>query len=193
MSVLLIVIPTEYATKSPSIKVNMGTQRPGPTPTPTEGPVLVETKLSMCLYHFLNSNVYNENWCHSIFGRIHVKSVKTISFSHNPCCVHCHKLHSFLTVVQVFTYSDTFCPVGSSQPVIVAVGVVLALLMCGSCLLAGVWWKRRYFVCLTEFIYFISKVCTRLLIIHGVVYYSSTSTLGHWQRYWCWWRLCNSS
>ncbi|XP_075868681.1 discoidin, CUB and LCCL domain-containing protein 1 [Nelusetta ayraudi] len=31
----------------------------------------------------------------------------------------------------------------SSQPVIVAVGVVLALLMCGSCLLAGVWWKRR--------------------------------------------------
>ncbi|XP_076594012.1 discoidin, CUB and LCCL domain-containing protein 1 isoform X1 [Chaetodon auriga] len=30
-----------------------------------------------------------------------------------------------------------------SQPVIVAVGVVLALLMCGSCLLAGVWWKRR--------------------------------------------------
>lgn len=55
MSVLLIVIPTEYATKSPSIKVNMGTQRPGPTPTPTEGPVLVETKLSMCLYHFLNS------------------------------------------------------------------------------------------------------------------------------------------
>ncbi|TKS81881.1 Discoidin, CUB and LCCL domain-containing protein 1 [Collichthys lucidus] len=67
----------EYATKSPSIKVNMGTQRPGTSPTPTEGPVLVETKLS------------------------------------------------------------------SSQPVIVAVGVVLALLMCGSCLLAGVWWKRR--------------------------------------------------
>ncbi|XP_038567704.1 discoidin, CUB and LCCL domain-containing protein 1 isoform X1 [Micropterus salmoides] len=31
----------------------------------------------------------------------------------------------------------------SSQPVIVAVGVVLALLMCGSCLLVGVWWKRR--------------------------------------------------
>nr|XP_046254871.1 discoidin, CUB and LCCL domain-containing protein 1 isoform X2 [Scatophagus argus] len=31
----------------------------------------------------------------------------------------------------------------SSQPVIVAVGVVLALLMCGSCLLAGVWWRRR--------------------------------------------------
>ncbi|XP_030250152.1 discoidin, CUB and LCCL domain-containing protein 1 isoform X2 [Sparus aurata] len=62
---------------SPSIKVNMGTPRTSPTPTPTEGPVLVETRLS------------------------------------------------------------------SSQPVIVAVGVVLALLMCGSCLLAGVWWKRR--------------------------------------------------
>ncbi|XP_072250577.1 discoidin, CUB and LCCL domain-containing protein 1 [Leuresthes tenuis] len=31
----------------------------------------------------------------------------------------------------------------SSQPVIVAVGVVLGLLMCGSCLLAGIWWKRR--------------------------------------------------
>ncbi|XP_054478261.1 discoidin, CUB and LCCL domain-containing protein 1 isoform X2 [Anoplopoma fimbria] len=31
----------------------------------------------------------------------------------------------------------------SSQPVIVAVGVVLGLIMCGSCLLAGVWWKRR--------------------------------------------------
>lgn len=31
----------------------------------------------------------------------------------------------------------------SGQPVIVAVGVVLGLIMCGSCLLAGVWWKRR--------------------------------------------------
>ncbi|XP_029359245.1 discoidin, CUB and LCCL domain-containing protein 1 isoform X2 [Echeneis naucrates] len=31
----------------------------------------------------------------------------------------------------------------ASQPVIVAVGVVLGLIMCGSCLLAGVWWKRR--------------------------------------------------
>ncbi|XP_071757746.1 discoidin, CUB and LCCL domain-containing protein 1 isoform X2 [Centroberyx gerrardi] len=31
----------------------------------------------------------------------------------------------------------------SSQPVIVAVGVVLGLIMCASCLLAGVWWKRR--------------------------------------------------
>ncbi|KAM3613581.1 uncharacterized protein V6R79_001788 [Siganus canaliculatus] len=31
----------------------------------------------------------------------------------------------------------------SSQPVIVAVGVALALLTCGSCLLAGIWWKRR--------------------------------------------------
>ncbi|XP_034465764.1 discoidin, CUB and LCCL domain-containing protein 1 isoform X2 [Hippoglossus hippoglossus] len=34
-------------------------------------------------------------------------------------------------------------PTGTSQPVIVAVGVVLGLIMCGSCLLAGVWWKRR--------------------------------------------------
>ncbi|XP_037532969.1 discoidin, CUB and LCCL domain-containing protein 1 [Nematolebias whitei] len=32
---------------------------------------------------------------------------------------------------------------GAGQPVIVAVGVVLGLIMCGSCLLAGVWWKRR--------------------------------------------------
>ncbi|XP_036930131.1 discoidin, CUB and LCCL domain-containing protein 1 isoform X1 [Acanthopagrus latus] len=63
--------------ESPPIKVNLGTPRTSPAPTPTEGPVLVETRLS------------------------------------------------------------------SSQPVIVAVGVVLALLMCGSCLLAGVWWKRR--------------------------------------------------
>ncbi|XP_017288762.1 discoidin, CUB and LCCL domain-containing protein 1 isoform X2 [Kryptolebias marmoratus] len=31
----------------------------------------------------------------------------------------------------------------TSQPVMVAVGVVLGLIMCGSCLLAGVWWKRR--------------------------------------------------
>lgn len=31
----------------------------------------------------------------------------------------------------------------SSQPVIVAVGVVLGLIMCGSCLLAGVWWRQR--------------------------------------------------
>lgn len=59
-------------------------------------------------------------------------------------CVHCNKLYSFL--VQVFTHSDTCSPAGSSQPVIVAVGVVLALLMCGSCLLAGVWWKRRYYM-----------------------------------------------
>ncbi|XP_018542336.1 discoidin, CUB and LCCL domain-containing protein 1 [Lates calcarifer] len=62
---------------SPSIKVNVGTLHPSPSPASTEGPVLVETKLS------------------------------------------------------------------TSQPVIVAVGVVLGLLMCGSCLLAGVWWKRR--------------------------------------------------
>ncbi|XP_029307277.1 discoidin, CUB and LCCL domain-containing protein 1 isoform X2 [Cottoperca gobio] len=63
--------------ESPSIKVNMGTPRPSPNPTTTDGPVLVETRLS------------------------------------------------------------------SSQPVIVAVAVVLGLIMCGSCLLAGVWWKRR--------------------------------------------------
>nr|XP_057940312.1 discoidin, CUB and LCCL domain-containing protein 1 [Doryrhamphus excisus] len=31
----------------------------------------------------------------------------------------------------------------SSQAVIIAVGVVLGLIMCFSCLLAGVWWKRR--------------------------------------------------
>ncbi|KAF3839941.1 hypothetical protein F7725_018658 [Dissostichus mawsoni] len=63
--------------ESPPIKINMGTPRPTLPPTPTEGPVLVETRLS------------------------------------------------------------------SSQPVIVAVGVVLGLIMCGSCLMAGVWWKRR--------------------------------------------------
>ncbi|XP_076016809.1 discoidin, CUB and LCCL domain-containing protein 1 [Genypterus blacodes] len=32
---------------------------------------------------------------------------------------------------------------GSSQAVMVAVGVVLGLIMCISCLMAGVWWKRR--------------------------------------------------
>ncbi|KAF3691755.1 Discoidin, CUB and LCCL domain-containing protein 1 Precursor [Channa argus] len=64
--------------ESPSTKHdNMSTLRPGPFPTTTERPVLVEHQLS------------------------------------------------------------------SSQPVIVAVGVVLGLLMCGSCLLAGIWWKRR--------------------------------------------------
>lgn len=31
----------------------------------------------------------------------------------------------------------------SSQPVIVAVGVVLGLIMCSSCLLVGVWWRQR--------------------------------------------------
>uniref|UniRef100_A0A3Q3J878 Uncharacterized protein n=1 Tax=Monopterus albus TaxID=43700 RepID=A0A3Q3J878_MONAL len=36
-------------------------------------------------------------------------------------------------------------PVGSSPPVVVAVGVVLGLIMCGCCLLAGVWWKRSIF------------------------------------------------
>uniref|UniRef100_A0A7N6FCZ9 Uncharacterized protein n=1 Tax=Anabas testudineus TaxID=64144 RepID=A0A7N6FCZ9_ANATE len=34
---------------------------------------------------------------------------------------------------------------GSSQPIIVAVGVVLGLIMCGSCLLAGIWWNRSMF------------------------------------------------
>ncbi|XP_061572502.1 discoidin, CUB and LCCL domain-containing protein 1 [Cololabis saira] len=33
--------------------------------------------------------------------------------------------------------------ISSSQPVLVAVGVVLGLIMCGSCFLAGVWWRRR--------------------------------------------------
>uniref|UniRef100_A0A3Q4GG64 Si:dkey-34d22.1 n=1 Tax=Neolamprologus brichardi TaxID=32507 RepID=A0A3Q4GG64_NEOBR len=33
---------------------------------------------------------------------------------------------------------------GSSQPVIVAVGVALGLMICGSCVLAGFWLKRRY-------------------------------------------------
>ncbi|XP_026149928.1 discoidin, CUB and LCCL domain-containing protein 1 isoform X3 [Mastacembelus armatus] len=63
--------------ETPFVKINMGTPYPSPSLTTTEGPVLVETRLS------------------------------------------------------------------SSQPVIVAVGVVLGLIMCGSCLLAGVWWKRR--------------------------------------------------
>ncbi|XP_061631411.1 discoidin, CUB and LCCL domain-containing protein 1 isoform X1 [Phyllopteryx taeniolatus] len=31
----------------------------------------------------------------------------------------------------------------SSQPVIIAVGLVLGLIMCFGCLLAGIWWKRR--------------------------------------------------
>ncbi|XP_029958522.1 discoidin, CUB and LCCL domain-containing protein 1 [Salarias fasciatus] len=31
----------------------------------------------------------------------------------------------------------------SSQPAMVAVGVVLGLIMCGSCLLVGIWWRRR--------------------------------------------------
>ncbi|CAK6976203.1 discoidin%2C CUB and LCCL domain-containing protein 1 [Scomber scombrus] len=56
---------------------NVGTPRPSHSPTPTGGPVLVETRLS------------------------------------------------------------------STQPVIIAVGVALGLIMCSSCLLAGVWWKRR--------------------------------------------------
>ncbi|XP_039974007.1 discoidin, CUB and LCCL domain-containing protein 1 isoform X2 [Xiphias gladius] len=73
---------TKLTPRSPSTggslsKVNMGTPRPSTSPTPTEGPVLVETRLT------------------------------------------------------------------TSQPVVVAVGVVLGLIMCGSCLLAGVWWKRR--------------------------------------------------
>ncbi|XP_062254802.1 discoidin, CUB and LCCL domain-containing protein 1 isoform X1 [Platichthys flesus] len=63
--------------ESPPIQVYTETQRPGSSPTTTDGPVLVETRPS------------------------------------------------------------------TSQAVIVAVGVVLGLIMCGSCLLAGVWWKRR--------------------------------------------------
>lgn len=46
-------------------------------------------------------------------------------------------------IVDLFRHF-TLTPAGSSQPMMVAVGVVLGLIMCGSCLLAGVWWKRRY-------------------------------------------------
>uniref|UniRef100_A0A3P8UZF5 Si:dkey-34d22.1 n=1 Tax=Cynoglossus semilaevis TaxID=244447 RepID=A0A3P8UZF5_CYNSE len=53
------------------------------------------------------------------------------------------KLHSFVMLVQLFTHSNTCPSAGTSQSVIVAVGVVLGLIMCCSCLLAGVWWKRR--------------------------------------------------
>ncbi|MEQ2228863.1 hypothetical protein ILYODFUR_012973, partial [Ilyodon furcidens] len=62
--------------ESPSIKNNMDTLNPSPSPTPSEKTLLVET-------------------------------------------------------------------IGPSQPVMVAVGVVLGLVTCGSCLLAGIWWKRR--------------------------------------------------
>ncbi|MED6289284.1 hypothetical protein CHARACLAT_001270, partial [Characodon lateralis] len=62
--------------ESPSIKYNMDTLYPSPSPTPSEKTLLVET-------------------------------------------------------------------IGPSQPVMVAVGVVLGLVTCGSCLLAGIWWKRR--------------------------------------------------
>lgn len=60
----------------------------------------------------------------------------------------------YLLVTQVFLNESnlcdavvdwaTFTPAGAGQPVMVAVGVVLGLIMCGSCLMAGVWWKRRY-------------------------------------------------
>lgn len=63
--------------ESTSVKINIATHPPSSNANSTEGPVLVETRLS------------------------------------------------------------------SSQPVIVAVGVVLGLIMCGSCLMAGVWWRQR--------------------------------------------------
>lgn len=63
---------------SPSIKVNMGTPRTSPTPTPTEGPVLVETRLSMYLCHLLISNVYNKEE--------YVKKQCNISFCHSALC-----------------------------------------------------------------------------------------------------------
>ncbi|KAM8870120.1 discoidin, CUB and LCCL domain-containing protein 1 isoform 2-T2 [Spinachia spinachia] len=68
---------TRPAGESPPVKVNAGTARPSAAPTPSDGPVLVDTR---------------------------------------P---------------------------GSGQPLVVAVAVVLGLIICGSCLLAGVWWKRR--------------------------------------------------
>lgn len=80
-------------------------------------------------------------------------------------CVHCNKLHSFLTKVQLFTYSDTCTLVGSSQPIMVAVGLVLGLIMCGSCLLAGIWWKQRYCILIPSvcFSYFLCAFCTYYL------------------------------
>lgn len=77
--------------------------------------------------------------------KIHqISKNNVIRSSPTPHCLHCNKRHSLLTLIQLFTHSDTCVPAGSSQPVIVAVGVVLGLIMCGSCLMAGVWWKRRY-------------------------------------------------
>lgn len=57
-------------------------------------------------------------------------------------------LNTVYTAVNCIPHSHSFVhftcrPVGPSQAVMAVVGVVLALLMCGSCLLAGVWWKRR--------------------------------------------------
>lgn len=57
---LIFYYPT-FTAESPPIKVNMGTPRPTRPPTPTEGPVLVETRLSMYMYHFFISHVYNSN------------------------------------------------------------------------------------------------------------------------------------
>ncbi|MEQ2194830.1 hypothetical protein XENOCAPTIV_003627, partial [Xenoophorus captivus] len=90
--------------ESPSIKYNMDTLNPSPSPTPSEKTLLVET-IGMCFK--------KEKHC------------ILVCFS---------ELHSVLT--------HTFA--GPSQPVMVAVGVVLGMVTCGSCLLAGIWWKRRY-------------------------------------------------
>lgn len=97
--------------ESPSVS-NLDREQTSSTPATTQGPVLVETRLS------------EDFW--GLF-----------QFRRAECTFPVSDLvHASLPL--------SVPPPGSSQPVIVAVGVVLALVMCGSCLLAGVWWKRRY-------------------------------------------------
>jgi len=87
----------------------MGTPRPSTTPAPTDGPVLVETRLSVYLYHSVISQ--------SISGQIHVRTVKTL-FIYSSFMLLGLSDKSTITVLplgQLLTDSDTSCRLQSAS------------------------------------------------------------------------------
>lgn len=127
-------------TDSPSIKVNSGPLLPSPTPTTTECTVLVETKQSMYLCHppthlyEVYTSRLESHQCKQ--GNIAINLIGSTLYI---------VITAFLPHTCSLVYADSLA--ASSQPVIVAVGVALGLMICGSCVLAGFWLKRRYCTC----------------------------------------------
>lgn len=109
-----------------------GRARPRPPPRPPPTAQCWWTRDWVCTCVTLD---FTSNASRVFLERLHVTLVRS-------CCYFI--LLRSTSLMKVFTDPDACVLAGSSQPVVVAVGVVLGLIMCGSCLLAGVWWKRRY-------------------------------------------------